>query len=276
MDGAPARSASVYRLITPTDNSGEPMITIPRNHTKRVTAVFDAVTSCTVFRLDNDFVGVPCDAKYAREALSSNHNARLIAREGARYTIRVHSNLWYELATTPADPEPLGTGGAQVQRRTAMPLPHDARDLQRQPNGVHTPSGYLIALLHVFEGGTYSEHTSVYGLFEDNYEDCIAQLTRDFPDGRWEEGSNEFVVEDWRRSIRLYPVSCPTCACGHAWISHDPVTGECECSAPDPSLGPCPCGRDMEHHREEKAKQARHALKRLVAGRRSTQSVSAP
>ena len=240
------------------------MITIPRNHTKRVRAVFDAVTTCTVFRLDGDFVGTPCDPEYAREALRRHHNARLVAREGGRYTVRVHSNLWYELATTPAEPEPLGTA-AQGQPRMAIPLPHDARTEQPQPDNVHSSSGYLIALLHVFEGGTHSEHTSIYGLFQDNHGDCITQLMRDFPNGRWEEGSNQFVVEDWRRSIRLYRVSCPTCACGHDWVSHDPVTGECECSAPGPSLEPCPCGRDMEHHREENARLARHALKRLLS-----------
>jgi hypothetical protein len=166
------------------------MITIPRNHTKRVTAVFDAVTTCTVFRLDNDFVGIPCDSKYAREALTRNHNARLIAREDGRYTVRVHSNLWYELATTPAEPEPVGTAAPEVEPRT-MFLHHNADDVQRQPDDIHIPSGYLIALLHVFDGGTSSEHTSVYGLFQDNHGDCIAQLTRDFPNGRWEEGSNE-------------------------------------------------------------------------------------
>ena len=59
------------------------MTTIPRDHTKRVMAVLDTVTTCGVFRLDNNFVGNQCEPKYAREALRTNHDARLIAREGA-------------------------------------------------------------------------------------------------------------------------------------------------------------------------------------------------
>lgn len=77
------------------------MTTIPRNHTKRVAAVFDSVTTCHVHRLDNNFATQPCEPRYAREALHTNHNARLIDRGGGKYTVSVHGNLWYELTTTP-------------------------------------------------------------------------------------------------------------------------------------------------------------------------------
>lgn len=54
-----------------------------------------------VFSLRNDFAATECDPEYAWKELDTFHFARLTVDDsGLKYTIRVHSNLWYELTVS--------------------------------------------------------------------------------------------------------------------------------------------------------------------------------
>jgi hypothetical protein len=70
--------------------------TIPRNATRKIREIQGLALSCQVFTLDRGFIGHEVDPKYAWEALATYDFARLTARAD-RWTVRVHSNLWYEL-----------------------------------------------------------------------------------------------------------------------------------------------------------------------------------
>lgn len=73
------------------------MRTIPRNHTRKITAIKERATWCEVFSLQNDFAAVECAPSYAWEELERYHFARLTEDADDKWTIHVHGNLWYVL-----------------------------------------------------------------------------------------------------------------------------------------------------------------------------------
>jgi len=69
-----------------------------RKNTKRAQAVFETATGCRVYSLGNYFRGEEVDPAFARDALHRYPHAKLTdSRDGDRFTVHVHSNLWYEL-----------------------------------------------------------------------------------------------------------------------------------------------------------------------------------
>lgn len=69
--------------------------TIPRNHTRRIAQLTEQLTQCRVFTLANYFIARPVEPHHAWAALG--RGARLTDNGNGTYTIRVHSNCWYEL-----------------------------------------------------------------------------------------------------------------------------------------------------------------------------------
>ena len=72
------------------------MQTIPRNHTKRITELRATLGQCWIHSLTGGFAAEPIDPGKAWEALDHGR-ARLIDMGDGKYTIRVHSNLWFDL-----------------------------------------------------------------------------------------------------------------------------------------------------------------------------------
>lgn len=70
--------------------------TIPRNHTRRIAQLAEQLTQCRVFTLENYFHGQPVEPHHAWAALG--RGAKLTDNGNGTYTIRVHSNHWYELS----------------------------------------------------------------------------------------------------------------------------------------------------------------------------------
>ena len=82
-------------------------VTIPRNHRRRIADVKARSLVCHVYRLDNDFHAEQVDPAYAWDMLDRYRSARLTVDEingSPAWTIRVHSNLWYELRESPDAP----------------------------------------------------------------------------------------------------------------------------------------------------------------------------
>jgi hypothetical protein len=159
-----------------------------------------------------------------------------------------------------------------------MPQENSRDDCNGPDEERGTAPGFYVALLHVMEDDM-TERVSLHGLLAGTHAECVTELARAFPHGRWSEGADAFVIEDWIRKVRLHPVALPGCPCGHAWERHDVETGECEAHVHVHASGaasPCPCGRDLEHHQAENARHARMALKRLAAARTPGSRQSAP
>lgn len=72
------------------------MKTISRSATRKIAALKEQLTACRVYTLDNGFSGKAVDPAYAWEAHARNR-ARLTDDENGTWTVRVHSNCWYEL-----------------------------------------------------------------------------------------------------------------------------------------------------------------------------------
>lgn len=73
------------------------MGTIPRNHKKKIAAIRKAAKLCQVHSLHNQFIAEDCDPSYAWKELDTYSFARLIEDSETKWTIHVHSNLWYTL-----------------------------------------------------------------------------------------------------------------------------------------------------------------------------------
>lgn len=74
--------------------------TIGRNATRRIASLKETHTHCVVRSLGNGFTGVECSADYAWSELDRFDFAK-VRDDGDHITIRVHSNLWYELRPAP-------------------------------------------------------------------------------------------------------------------------------------------------------------------------------
>jgi len=60
-------------------------------------AVFATATACYSHTESGYFAAEPCDIAVARTALYATRDASLRALGDGRYTVRVHSNEWYDL-----------------------------------------------------------------------------------------------------------------------------------------------------------------------------------
>lgn len=73
------------------------MKTIARNRTKFIAELQTVLTNCRVYDRDAGCL-VTTDPAHAWRALAASRNARLVeSTDGDKYTVHVHSNLWYEL-----------------------------------------------------------------------------------------------------------------------------------------------------------------------------------
>jgi len=72
-------------------------VTIPRNHTRKITQLKAALTAARVYTLGNDFNGQPVEPAHAWANLDRYPHAKLTDNGGGRYHITLNSNCWYEL-----------------------------------------------------------------------------------------------------------------------------------------------------------------------------------
>lgn len=70
--------------------------TIPRNATRQIRSLQLRLGFCKVYTLDNCFTGQATDPANAWHALE-RRNGKLRDNGNGTYTVRVHSNCWYEL-----------------------------------------------------------------------------------------------------------------------------------------------------------------------------------
>jgi hypothetical protein len=75
------------------------MTTIPRSHKKRFNAVLTNAEEVKRYDLDSSFVGVPTANVAPINALERYNFAKLQHKEGNKYVVHVHSNLWYEFTS---------------------------------------------------------------------------------------------------------------------------------------------------------------------------------
>jgi len=65
-----------------------------RKNTKRVEQIFTHINCCQVYCLNEGFRGRDVDPQVARNELREI-GSKLVYNGGDKYTVRVHSNLWY-------------------------------------------------------------------------------------------------------------------------------------------------------------------------------------
>lgn len=74
------------------------MTPVPRNHKRKIEKIKTKAVRCKVYSLDNDFAGVECAPSVAWGQLGEFDFARLVESDD-KWTVHVHSNLWYVLRT---------------------------------------------------------------------------------------------------------------------------------------------------------------------------------
>jgi hypothetical protein len=75
--------------------------TVSKGRKKLVDAIFAGATGCVRYDLDSGFQGRPCDPESARKALAMFPRfSKLYSNGDGKYTVHVHSNLWYEVTST--------------------------------------------------------------------------------------------------------------------------------------------------------------------------------
>lgn len=72
------------------------MTTIPRNHKRKIAEIKKTATLCKSYSLSTDFAGIDVSPDVAWSELERFDYARLTEDSG-KWTVQVHSNLWYEL-----------------------------------------------------------------------------------------------------------------------------------------------------------------------------------
>lgn len=112
------------------------MITIPRNHSRKIEAIKNTIVLTTSHRLDNNFEATPVDQAYAWMSLFE-YKGKLTDDGDGRYTIHIHSNFWYRLYTADrveADRKATEARAAELRQRAATtpPLPQGPTREQRQ------------------------------------------------------------------------------------------------------------------------------------------------
>lgn len=73
--------------------------TIPRNHTRKVAEVKARAKRARLMELSSNFGGVTIDPAKAWEELAKYDFARLVEIDENHWTVRVHSNCWFDLYT---------------------------------------------------------------------------------------------------------------------------------------------------------------------------------
>lgn len=73
------------------------MTTIPRNRKARIATLKATLTKCRAYTLGNYFADADIDPAFAWEQLAKFDFAKLRDNGDGTYTIRMHSNCWYEL-----------------------------------------------------------------------------------------------------------------------------------------------------------------------------------
>lgn len=83
---------------------------IRRNAHKMIAKIFEDSTTAKVYTLNNGFVGESVGVEWVKEHTANISHAEHYDNLNGTYTIRIHSNLWYELAgentNTGPDSEP--------------------------------------------------------------------------------------------------------------------------------------------------------------------------
>lgn len=72
---------------------------IRRNAHKMIAKIFEDSTTAKVYTLNNGFVGESVGVEWVKEHTANISHAEHYDNLDGTYTIRIHSNLWYELAS---------------------------------------------------------------------------------------------------------------------------------------------------------------------------------
>ena len=72
---------------------------IRRNAHKMIAKIFEDSTTAKVYSLDNGFVGKPLAVERVKKYTANIDHAEHYDNLDGTYTIRIHSNLWYDLAS---------------------------------------------------------------------------------------------------------------------------------------------------------------------------------
>jgi len=95
------------------------MATIAKNRTAYINSIFAGATSILCHHLDNGFAGEECsdpdfiERRVKGRVFAGDATLRSNEKPGS-YTVRVHSNLWYEVTST-VHHQPRAKARSQVQ-----------------------------------------------------------------------------------------------------------------------------------------------------------------
>ena len=78
---------------------------IRRNAHKMIAEIFEDSTTAKVYTLNNGFVGESIGVEWVKEHTANISHAEHYDNLNGTYTIRIHSNLWYELASESKGPD---------------------------------------------------------------------------------------------------------------------------------------------------------------------------
>ena len=78
---------------------------IRRNAHKMIAKIFEDSTTAKVYSLDNGFVGKPLAVERVKKYTANIDHAEHYDNLDGTYTIRIHSNLWYDLASANKGPD---------------------------------------------------------------------------------------------------------------------------------------------------------------------------
>lgn len=70
---------------------------IRRNAHKMIAKIFEDSTTAKVYTLNNGFVGEPVAVEWVKKHTANIDHAEHYDNLNGTYTIRIHSNLWYEM-----------------------------------------------------------------------------------------------------------------------------------------------------------------------------------
>ena len=78
---------------------------IRRNAHKMIAKIFEDSTTAKVYTLNNGFVGESIGVEWVKEHTANISHAEHYDNLNGTYTIRIHSNLWYDLASENKGPD---------------------------------------------------------------------------------------------------------------------------------------------------------------------------
>lgn len=109
---------------------------IRRNAHKMIAKIFEDSTTAKVYTLNNGFVGESIGVEWVKKHTANIDHAEHYDNLNGTYTIRIHSNLWYELASENTEPDVTHEQHSNiwfienqelVNRRIALDAMHKAR-----------------------------------------------------------------------------------------------------------------------------------------------------